>query len=76
MGKPREFWISPEFNESWDYNPDSSEVYSKEAIIHVIEKSAADKLAEALDAVIKVSDRKTDVYDSAKQALAEYRGEK
>jgi len=76
MSKPREFWIGK-------YNPFVSEnkadVDHDENAVHVIEKSAADKLAEALEKVNKwrpnqFQDR--ELYEYGQQALKEYRGEK
>ena len=36
-------------------------------------RAVADRLAEAIEPVLRISDRKTDVWDNAKRALAEYR---
>ena len=38
-------------------------------------RAKGERMAEALDGVIAVADRKTDEFDRAKQALADWRGE-
>ena len=71
MSKPREFWVWDSVDGTrkvTDYDPKFQPVY------HVIEKSAADKLAEALEKIIAVS-HAVQSMAIAEKALAEYRGE-
>ena len=81
MSKPREFWIdNPEdegvferyvsTNKPKDFDGDKYWWDFKNPIC-VIEKSAADKLAEALEKVLSETD-----HPYLEQALKEYRGEK
>ena len=90
MSKPREFFIEEgcRFPDCWDVNI-VDESFNPDGCIHVIEKSAADKLAQALewyvsrnlyedrpsaiDANIKVPAKISHLM--AKQALADYRGD-
>jgi len=64
MNKPREFWLNGEII----YHTEEDGRYFQNALlietIHVIEKFAADKLAEAIE---------SGSYPLAKQAAAEYR---
>ena len=50
MSKPREFWIDEGFNQSfdtWEQVCEDTPEALRDKVIHVIEKSAADELAEA-----------------------------
>lgn len=87
MKKPREFWIK---KETWPgdldivllTNPKNRRDLNEDDFFHVIEKSAADKLADVLDFNIRCFDEITrnnnidcsaDKYNS-EQSLKEYRG--
>lgn len=76
MSKPREFWIMG--NKCHPHGHIVPDNYKKHGELY-IEKSSADKLAEALEKVNKwrpneFQDR--EVYEYGQQALKEYRGEK
>ena len=87
MSKPREFWVRAynQYKEGWwntlNCNIDLYEVGSipEKTCLHVIEKSAADKLAEALEEIkytpSGVLNYKELVRSRAESALKEYRGE-
>ena len=68
MSKPREYWIKPEDHTvHWGNVPNS---------IHVIEKSAADKLAQALEDIVYGEPKENSTtYPYAEKLLKEYRGE-
>ena len=72
----REFWI---WNTGFSYITYSEPIISDTPVYHVIEKSAADKLAEALGQLMKIPGNVCREYDILKHdavvALKEYRGE-
>ena len=79
--KPREFWVAeilPEnykepFLAAYEGKPEQDKWMGWS--VHVIEKSAADKLADALEEYVS-SNEEPDRGDKADQALKDYRGEK
>ena len=84
MSKPREFWIEPSYvgvAESKEELNDELHYSGIDEAIHVIEKSAADKLAKALEFYASIDPNKpsaalaADKFDLARKALKEYRGE-
>jgi hypothetical protein len=81
MNKPREFYTTDEFHYEVQYNSKRCiEIPRGEKIngngIHLIEKSAADKLAKALEFIEENNSYIDDMGNHvARQALKEYRGE-
>jgi len=74
--KPREFWIEEYMNGR--YSAGSKEDWPESAhdkIFCVIEKSAADKLADALDQILGTNEFVL-IDDIATKALADYRPQK
>ena len=79
MSKPREFYLHSDQKDIQTYEYFASETEQYDDDIHVIEKSAADRLAEALEYYAKQNHpihRECEYNtDHARIALAEYRGE-
>ena len=83
MSKPREFWLLRESGGSYQlFDFDPSTMGMPIAEYHAIEKSEADKLAEALEPFAKAYKENDLTFDWSKcgealsKALAEYRGTK